>query len=112
MAEIEPGSGPPKERQSIKASRWALSVPFGVVTSSVVGTIFSAVVGSWQPNPGWQQNIIFGLILLAGSLATGVIAGARTLREWGQAAMLTFAGIAAAVVLVVIVFAIGAEPPR
>jgi peptidoglycan/LPS O-acetylase OafA/YrhL len=111
MTELQRGPTGPVERQSIKRSRWALSVPFGVVATVGAGILLDTVVGSWQPNPGWQQNIILGAILLVGSLATGVVAGARTLREWAQAAMLTAAGFVV-LGIVIAVYVMGTEPPR
>jgi O-antigen ligase len=111
MTELQREPKDPVERQSIKRSRWALSVPFGVVATVGAGFILLTVVGSWRPNSGWQQNIILGAILLVGSLATGVVAGARTPREWAQAAMLTAAGF---VVLSIVgsCIVIGMEPQR
>ena len=96
---------------SVKASRWALSVPVGVVTSLGAGLVLGAVVGPGQPSAEWQTNVGGAIILLIGTLATGTVARARTTRDWVRAAVLTFAAILA-IVVVVIAYVAANEPPR
>ncbi len=96
---------------SVKGSRWALSVPVGVVASIGAGLILSAILGGGQPPAGWLTNVGAVLIVLVGTLVTGVVAGARTPREWVQAAMLTVAGLVA-IGVVAFVWAVVTEPLR
>jgi hypothetical protein len=111
--EIEPGSQAPsgKPAQSVKASRWAMSVPVGVIVSFGAGLVLSAIVGAGQPSDGWQTNVGGAAILLVGSLATGTVAGARTSRDWVRAVILTFAAILA-IVVSIFAYVAGTEPPR
>jgi hypothetical protein len=96
---------------SVKTSRWALSVPVGVVTSFGAGLVLNAVVGAAQPIAEWQTNVGGAVVVLVGTLATGTVAGAQTAREWVQAAIWTFAGLLA-VAVVVFIYAVAMEPPR
>jgi multisubunit Na+/H+ antiporter MnhB subunit len=111
--EIEPGLGHPSEppAHTVRASRWALSVPVGVIVCIGAGIIFGAIVGDGQPEAGWQQNVVFGVIVLVGSLATGTVARARTRSDWIRAVILTIAGLLAFVVAL-FVYVAANEPPR
>jgi hypothetical protein len=75
------------------------------------GLVLNAILGAGQPIAEWQTNVGGAVIVLLGTLATGTVAGARTAREWVQAAILTFAGLLG-IAVVVFVYAVGMEPPR
>ena len=96
---------------SIKPSRWAMSIPFGVATSFGAGLVMTTVVGSSLPMGEWQTTVRGAVILLLGTLATGTVAGARTGKQWVQAAVWTFAALMA-IVVVLFVYVVGTEPPR
>jgi hypothetical protein len=94
-----------------KPSRWALSVPVGVVVSVGTGLVLSMVAGPSQRIPEWQTNIGSAVILLLGTIATGTVAGARTAREWVQALVLTLV-VLVAIAVVIFVYAVSLETPR
>jgi hypothetical protein len=80
--------------------RWALGVVVGVVVA------FGAALGLDAVFRGASSSVGSFLILVVGSFATGMVAGARTARQWFQAGILTFAAIVTlAVVLLLFVAA-------
>ena len=97
--------------QSIKPSRWAISVPAGVAAALGAGLILYTIVGPGRGAPEWITTVEGLMVLLLGTLATGMTARARTSKEWVQAGVLTFAGLIG-IAIIVFVYAVSLEPPR
>jgi hypothetical protein len=76
-------ANPQSSTAGVSKGRWVLAVVVGVIVSVAVSVAFAAV---FRGNAG----VVAGLVV--GSLATGVLVGARGVRTWINAAILTFAG--------------------